>query len=251
MTFQLLHSNNRAMKDRYDVSGDRVAFLLCVKKDRRGAEEDLQRLRNLLDYFHFHVKECIDPKEEEIIPAMEQFREELKNPRNVSCVFIFLLAHGNDTSIFGAPTENGVELEMIFEMFNNKECPQLQNKPKVFIIQACRGEKVDAGVVTTGFRSTTTQEAVEQKKLPTMSDTFAVYPAPRGYVAYRDPKEGSFLITFMDEVFREFGDQFHLYDLFVKVNHRMVKKELQYGNTTAKTTLVMESTLTKAVYLHE
>ncbi|XP_060679319.1 caspase-14-like [Hemiscyllium ocellatum] len=238
-------------EDRYDMSGDRVAFLLCVKKDRSGAEEDLKRLRNLLDYFHFQVKECIDPKEEEIIPAMEQFREELKPPRNVSCAFFFLMTHGNNTCIFGAPRETGVELEVIFEMFNNEGCPQLQNKPKVFIIQACRGVKVDRGVVTAGFRLMTTEDDDEPKTLPTMSDTFTVYPSPIGYVAFRDPLQGSFLITFMDEVFRDVGNQFHLYDLFVKVNHRMVRKEMKYKNSIVKTTLVMESTLTKALYLTE
>lgn len=34
-----------------------------------------------------------------------------------------------------------VSLEDIFEMFNNKNCPALQEKPKIFIIQACRGGK--------------------------------------------------------------------------------------------------------------
>ncbi len=33
------------------------------------------------------------------------------------------------------------QLDWVFEAFDNAHCPLLQNKPKMFFIQACRGGK--------------------------------------------------------------------------------------------------------------
>ena len=50
------------------------------------------------------------------------------------------MSHGEEGFIKMKDGEK-VSLEDIFEMFNNKNCPALQEKPKIFIIQACRGGK--------------------------------------------------------------------------------------------------------------
>ena len=33
------------------------------------------------------------------------------------------------------------QLDWVFEAFDNSHCPLLQNKPKMFFVQACRGGK--------------------------------------------------------------------------------------------------------------
>lgn len=33
------------------------------------------------------------------------------------------------------------QLDWVFQAFDNAHCPLLQNKPKIFFIQACRGGK--------------------------------------------------------------------------------------------------------------
>ena len=39
-----------------------------------------------------------------------------------------------------------INMEYIYEFFNNRNCPLLRGKPKFFIVQACRGDRPDQGV---------------------------------------------------------------------------------------------------------
>ena len=37
-------------------------------------------------------------------------------------------------------------MEWILAQFNDQNCPHLKGKPKFFVFNACRGDKVDEGV---------------------------------------------------------------------------------------------------------
>ncbi|CAG2108822.1 unnamed protein product [Medioppia subpectinata] len=51
---------------------------------------------------------------------------------------VIMLSHGADEAIYGTDGVT-VNLMTILEMFNNENCPQLIDKPKMFFINACRG----------------------------------------------------------------------------------------------------------------
>jgi len=53
---------------------------------------------------------------------------------------LVLLTHGSQGSIFGIDGEK-VRIEFITTLFDGNHCPQLQNKPKLFFIQACQGSE--------------------------------------------------------------------------------------------------------------
>uniref|UniRef100_UPI00398F4D5D caspase-14-like n=1 Tax=Pristiophorus japonicus TaxID=55135 RepID=UPI00398F4D5D len=234
-------------EDCYDMSGYCRAFVLVVQQGRAGAENELLNLRKFSRDFNFSITECVDPTNKEIIPALEEFRDEMS--AKVSCSFVFIMAHGELGKIFGINDRRGVKLEKIISLFDNANCRALQRKPKVFVIQACRGEESDPGVEYFVDSHQANCQTSEPKKLPTLSDTFIVYPAQPGYVAYRKGVRGSLMVTHMMKVLKHFGTTLHLSDLFVKVNQKMTREELTDMNgEDVKTVLVMESTLTKSVY---
>ena len=70
---------------------------------------------------------------------MEKFQQAIDARKDfVSCAFVVLMAHGQEGHLKGMD-EQMVKLVNLFEVLNNKNCQALRAKPKVYIVQACRG----------------------------------------------------------------------------------------------------------------
>lgn len=75
----------------------------------------------------------------QFLDDMDEFQQTIENWKEpVSCAFVVLMAHGEEGFLKGEDG-NMVRLEDLFEVLNNKNCKALRGKPKVYIIQACRG----------------------------------------------------------------------------------------------------------------
>nr|XP_045759967.1 caspase-14-like isoform X4 [Mirounga angustirostris] len=190
--------------------------------------------------------DCVDG-ELVLIEKIRSFRDGLNESKDdVGCCLVTLMSHGEKGFIRMEDGEK-VSLEDIFEMFNNKNCPALQEKPKIFIIQACRGERRDTGVETDD-EPMESDDISERRRLPTFSDYFIIYPTQADHVALRHPRTGSVMIEAMSKVFKQYGNKWHIADFFTKVNNRVVHTEFHLHEEPIKVSLVMESTLTKFVY---
>ncbi|XP_072582616.1 caspase-14-like isoform X2 [Vulpes vulpes] len=190
--------------------------------------------------------DCVDG-ELELLRKITLFRDGLNEIKgDVGCCLITLMSHGENGFIKMEDGEK-VSLQDIFEMFNNKNCPALQEKPKIFIIQACRGERRDSGVETDD-EPMESDDVSEKRRLPTFSDYFIIYPTQADHVALRHPRTGSVMIEAMSEVFKQYGNKWHIADFFTRVNNRVVHTEFHLHEEPIKVSLVMESTLTKSVY---
>lgn len=64
----------------------------------------------------------------------------LDSHRNADAFVLVLLTHGSQGSVFGIDGEK-VKIDYITMLFDGVNCPQLQNKPKLFFIQACQGRE--------------------------------------------------------------------------------------------------------------
>ncbi|XP_044534060.1 caspase-14-like [Gracilinanus agilis] len=247
MNLKRPYEDDSSELDCYNMDRTRKAFVMCVKTGRPGAEQDISRIRNWLEKCKFEYISCDDPDEEELIEKLTQFRDGINRIKEeVSCCLVTLMAHGGKGFIKTRSDER-VNLSDIFEMFNNENCPALQEKPKIFVIQACRGEQRDGGVVQADDEPMEL-DYLEKKRLPTFSDYYIIYPTQEDHVALRHPRDGSVMIEAIDEVFRQHGKKWHIADFFTQVNNRVVHTNFYIKRSPIKVVLVMESTLTKAVY---
>ncbi|KAK3572088.1 hypothetical protein QTP86_022318, partial [Hemibagrus guttatus] len=111
---------------------------------RRGGEVDEEVLRRLFTELDFKVSLQKDLTVQAMRACIEQFAQQPEHAVSDCCV-VCLLSHGVEGSIYGVDGKL-LELDWVFERFDNGRCPLLQNKPKMFFIQACRGEEMDCGV---------------------------------------------------------------------------------------------------------
>ncbi|XP_065326214.1 caspase-12-like [Pelmatolapia mariae] len=122
---------------------NRIALLINIrhfydlKSNRHGAEYDAQAMLNLLYNLGYAVVYYQDLTAQEIDEALIRFSKHRKL-FNTDSVFVVLMSHGDLGTIRGSDLKN-FEIDKIYERLNTKNCPALMNKPKVIIIQACRG----------------------------------------------------------------------------------------------------------------
>lgn len=77
--------------------------------------------------------------------ALKVFAEKAGHAHVDSCVVI-ILSHGNEQGILGVD-ERVVKVDDVVACLDRDGCPDLCGKPKLFILQACRGKTKDPKVI--------------------------------------------------------------------------------------------------------
>uniref|UniRef100_A0A452GP32 Caspase family p20 domain-containing protein n=1 Tax=Gopherus agassizii TaxID=38772 RepID=A0A452GP32_9SAUR len=157
----------------YDMSKTRVAFMMCVTTGRRGAEKDIEVMNKWFDKYQFETPSG---------QSLEEFRDQINQSEDeISCCLITLMSHGRSHGLIQGKDGDKVDLDDIFALFNNIQCPKLQEKPKIFIIQACRGEDHGVEEIEHEFKEADcTCNLIAIRRLPTASDYYVVYSTQKG-----------------------------------------------------------------------
>ena len=116
------------------------------KATRNGAEEDGKILKQLFYYLGFTTELHEDKK----VAEMEQILKDVAKSDHSghNCLLVAILSHGEDMEqVYG--TDTTVSLIKLFKNFGGSNCESLISKPKIFFVQACRGDEFDEGVVAT------------------------------------------------------------------------------------------------------
>ncbi|XP_030065374.1 caspase-14 isoform X2 [Microcaecilia unicolor] len=229
----------------YDFSGERLALTLCVTSGRAGAEADIFALNQLFFRLGFVNRIVRDPTGEGFKRELLAFRGWVESRGScISCCFVVLMAHGRPGILIGSDGTT-VNLEQLFQAMDNQNCPALQGKPKIFLIQACRGEQEDPGIMYT-----TDALSHLSKVLPTHTDSLFIYSSQEGYVSYRSETEGSILIQRLVTVFLKGFCEFHILELLTKVIREVSDINIPTRNQQQrKSTPLVQYTLRKLLYL--
>eukprot|EP00092_Neocalanus_flemingeri_P006957 GFUD01007509.1.p1 GENE.GFUD01007509.1~~GFUD01007509.1.p1 ORF type:complete len:188 (+),score=53.68 GFUD01007509.1:33-566(+) len=107
--------------------------------------------------------------------------------------------------------------EEIVKKFYGTQCPALQGKPKLFLLQYCRGDEHDLGVL----RGT----QVDSFKLPEVTDILIANSTVPGFVSNRNTQQGSWFFQCLVEVFKENAKNVDIRDMFDMISRILNEKE--------------------------
>ncbi|XP_029359890.1 caspase-2 isoform X2 [Echeneis naucrates] len=253
-----------------------VTFDTCTAPEldpRKGGEVDDEVLRKVFTELDYMVTVHRDLTAEGMRTCIENFCRQPDHRTVDSCV-VCLLSHGVEGAIYGTDGQL-LQLDWVFEAFDNAHCPLLQNKPKMFFIQACRGDEMDCGVEQIDGPARTCSPSCEQGdsgregqgnedsrqrevmgrpriKLPQRSDMICGFASLKGTAAMRNTKRGSWFIQELNTALRLHAKDTHLADILVQINGRIKERE-GYAPGTAhhrcKEMSEFTSSLCKDLYL--
>ncbi|KAM3614671.1 uncharacterized protein V6R79_017815 [Siganus canaliculatus] len=213
---------------------------------RKGGEVDEEVLRKVFTELDYLVTVCRNLTAQDMKTCIENFSRRPGHRTVDSCV-VCLLSHGVEGAIYGRDGQL-LQLDWVFQAFDNAHCPLLQNKAKMFFIQACRGDEMDCGVEQIDGPTRTSSPSCEQRdagreeqgnvnsrqsedlgrpriKLPLRSDMICGYASLKGTAAMRNTKRGSWFIQELNAALRLRARDTHLADILVKVNGRIKERE--------------------------
>ena len=188
---------------------------------RYGSDKDLRSLTDLFGQeLGFKVKVVENRTANEILGEAGEISE--RDFSKYDALFFIILSHGNQTGILGVD-EEPASLAALTDCFTADKCPSLIGKPKVFLVQACRGEKDDLGAVVSDATPGPAVNAALQA-VPVESDFLVCYASPIGYSSYRDTEDGSWYIQELVKIFKKYYTREHLMDLMLRVNFAVSRK---------------------------
>ncbi|KAB0403391.1 hypothetical protein E2I00_007408, partial [Balaenoptera physalus] len=193
---------------------------------RSGGDVDHSTLVTLFKLLGYKVHVLLDQTAQEMQEKLRNFAQLPAHRVTDSCI-VALLSHGVEGGVYG--------LQEVFRLFDNANCPSLQNKPKMFFIQACRGDETDRGVDQQDGKnherspeceeSDASKEEGLKMRLPTRSDMICGYACLRGTAAMRNTKRGSWYVEALAQVFSERACDKHVADMLVEVNALIKERE--------------------------
>lgn len=202
---------------------------------RKGTYVDYSRICNRLEKLGFLVERYNDLTCRQM---MDVFQKASKiDHSDADCFACVLLSHGGSDEIHG--TDGEIRLSDIFSLFRSDICTTLAGKPKLFFVQACRGEDFDDGadinytqmnVIDAQSGNALPEEEVKLA-IPEEADFLICYSTVSGYYSWRNSQKGSWYIQALVKVLDECGTVTEIKKIMTKVN-KLVAYE--YESTAPK-----------------
>ena len=183
--------------------------------NRPGAVIDKDRLQLLFNNLLFEVTIKEDLTSQELVDAAIEFGA--KDHENYNAFVFIVMSHGGDGDCILGVDGRETTVKNLMSEFHGGRCPSLKDKPKVFIIQACRGPQEDTDFAKSSSGNdfnlqevpTTSQAQISSQPYDTAlstdstlsrsvflpdADFVVAFATAPGYAAYRDSDKGSWFI---------------------------------------------------------
>ncbi|VDI38397.1 caspase 7 [Mytilus galloprovincialis] len=209
----------------YANSGQKgLMLILNFSRDREGSTDDVEKLKSFFeDKFKFEIETLSDLKKEVLQKELTEFRDEYLNSsrhaKKYYCFVCVIMSHGNEKGIM-TDDRQPITMDEITSYFKNKETPHFIGKPKIFLVQACRGSATQPVVTPDDWPEDT-------MSVPHDADILIAYATTPGYKCFRTKYSdiGAWFIHVLLEEIEESYESDHLEDMLISVRHRLAIDE--------------------------
>ncbi|XP_048838414.1 caspase a-like [Brienomyrus brachyistius] len=192
---------------------------------RRGADMDGECMEALLKNLDYNVVHLKNKSAEDMDMAVKAFAQREEH-RLSDSTFVVFMSHGKRDGIFGIHHEGKdkpdvFNIDNIYNHLNTKSCTGLRNKPKIILIQACRGAEEGSTWVCDNVHEE--PEALEDDSIKEdhkEKDFISLLSCTPDTKSYRHVKEGTVFIKYIVEIFNTYACEDHIEELFMKVMNR-------------------------------
>lgn len=214
-----------------------IINFLITEETRRGAEEDGESLLFLFRELGFKLFAYTNLTQADFFHLLEGLLDS-NYTRETECFVMALMTHGtrDDDGFERVTFHDGsiVKVEDIEKSFQNHKCPNLQNKPKIFIFPFCRGKMAERRIPER--IQTDSVRYVKVTDAPQLSDVLICYAASPGFKAHRDVDDGSWYIQKFVEMTAEHAHDTSLEEIVKMIqegtaNYRTINGYSQTANS--------------------
>ncbi|KAF4091407.1 hypothetical protein AMELA_G00036550 [Ameiurus melas] len=189
--------------------------------ERNGTDVDAAKILQVFQKLGFRTTIQNDQSVSQMKQLLKSVSQE---DHSKSAMFVcVILSHGDEGVIYG--TDGFTEMKELSGFFRGDRCLSLVGKPKLFIIQACRGTDLDPGIETDSV-----SESEGTHRIPVEADFLYAYSTAPGYYAWRNTANGSWFISSLCEMLTKYGRELEIMQLMTRVN-RKVALEFQSCST--------------------
>uniref|UniRef100_A0A8C8RJV3 Caspase 7 n=1 Tax=Pelusios castaneus TaxID=367368 RepID=A0A8C8RJV3_9SAUR len=184
---------------------------------RNGTDKDAEELKKCFRSLRFEVIVHNDRTCDDMMKLLKQAAEE--NHKDAACFACIFLSHGKEGVIYG--TDGFMPIKDLTTLFRGDKCKTLLGKPKLFFIQACRGEEFDDGMQTDSGPAddNAVTDANPSSKIPVEADFLFAYSTVPGYFSWRNPGNGSWFVQSLCSMLNEHGKQLEIMQILTRVNY--------------------------------
>jgi len=218
--------------------------------ERTGTNADKTCLKQCFEKLKFDVDVFDDLKVHEIRNKLTEISR--ASHKYEDCLIVAVLTHGHKKKHLYA-YDDYYETDTLFSSFTADVCPELAGKPKIFIIQACRGGKVSESMnfksrIQVDSHRVDSSGIIHHYSLPVEADQLVAFSAYEGRVALRDSDDGTWFIQELCKELEDNGEMLDLLTVLTNVNRRVAVKVYDREGRKVKQMPVVQSTLTRKLF---
>ncbi|XP_035884533.1 LOW QUALITY PROTEIN: inactive caspase-12-like [Phyllostomus discolor] len=238
-----------------------TGLIICNKEfdylhNRCGSEVDLLGMQDLLENLGYSVVVKVNLTALEMETELLQFAAR-KEHQSSDSTFLVFMSHGILEGICGIKhSEQEPDIlhdDTIFQIFNNRNCQSLRDKPKVIIMQACRG-RGDGTVWVTDVGRASACRYDHTFQCYIWSDAVTKTHVEKDFIAFKSSTphnsswrvdtNGSLFIYQVIQYFKEYSWCHHLEEIF-----RKVQRSFEKPSVLAQMPTIERVSMTRYFYL--